>query len=68
MDEEDGSIVYPLESDGPPEGGQWLRHAFPLSIPGLELAYFENIYYFSKVFKRVCGLSPSEWQKRQESD
>lgn len=29
---------------------------------------FENIYYFSKVFKRVCGLSPSEWQKRQESD
>lgn len=42
MDEEDGSIVYPLESDGPPEGGQWLRHAFPLSIPGLELAYFEN--------------------------
>ena len=27
---------------------------------------FENIYYFSKVFKRVTGQSPSEWQKRQE--
>ena len=28
---------------------------------------FENIYYFSKVFKRVTGQSPSEWQKRQEA-
>ena len=42
VDEEDGSLVYPLDSGDPPEGGQWLRHVFPLSIPGLEIAYFEN--------------------------
>lgn len=27
---------------------------------------FDNIYYFSKVFKRVTGLSPSEWLKTQD--
>ena len=25
---------------------------------------FENIYYFSKVFRRVTGMSPSEYQKQ----
>lgn len=27
---------------------------------------FENVYYFSKIFKKESGLSPSQYQKRRE--
>jgi AraC-like DNA-binding protein len=27
-----------------------------------ELCGFSDVYYFSKVFKQVCGVSPSKWK------
>lgn len=27
-----------------------------------ELCGFSDVYYFSKVFKQVCGISPSKWK------
>ncbi|MFQ9394771.1 MAG: helix-turn-helix domain-containing protein [Lachnospiraceae bacterium] len=26
---------------------------------------FENIPYFSTVFKKYCGVSPSEWKEKK---
>ena len=36
-----------------------------------EVAYglgFENAYYFSKVFRRYMGESPTEWQKKKQKE
>jgi AraC-like DNA-binding protein len=27
-----------------------------------ELCGFSDIYYFSKVFKQICGVPPSRWK------
>lgn len=43
--------------------GNYMR----VSDIALALGY-ENVYYFSKVFKKVTGESPTDWQKAQQAD
>ena len=46
---------------------QKLQHLFWLLCKFVEISYmlgFENAYYFTRVFKRHTGMTPTEYQKK----
>ena len=48
------------------ETGQSLREYINSNLTDIALQVgFENIPYFSTVFKKYCGVSPSEWKEKE---
>ena len=64
--EETGQLLREYINSKRIDAAKQLMSTTKLNLTDIALQVgFENIPYFSTVFKKYCGVSPSEWKEKE---